>query len=254
MSEPRPQGVPGGPGAAWRRWEMDSVAPRRAAPADGPLEAPIADETRERIDRLSRQAREKASAEGHAQGYAQGHAKGLDEGRSAGRAEGLEAGRREGFDAGHAAGLEEGRARAAAEAAQLASLAQACAAALRDIEAQAGQALISLSVDIARQVLRTALEVDRDKILDTVRDILQLDIGHDALLRLRAHPDDVSLIQAYLDTDPAARHWRLQGDETIERGGCVAETSLGSIDATLQTRWERVVGALGDTRPWIRLS
>ena len=44
-----------------------------------------------------------------------------------------------------------------------------------------------------------------------------------------------------------ARAVRLLADASIERGGCLAETVLGNIDATLQTRWERVTSALGQT-------
>jgi len=74
--------------------------------------------------------------------------------------------------------------------------------------------------------------------------------GKPGLLRLRLHPDDLALVQPHLDDDPAARRWRLQADPGMERGGCVAETALGNIDASLQTRWQRVVGALGHNLPW----
>jgi flagellar assembly protein FliH len=41
--------------------------------------------------------------------------------------------------------------------------------------------------------------------------------------------------------------YRLLADARITPGGCIAETALGSIDATIETRWERVIAAVGRT-------
>src|SRR5690606_13340423 len=84
-------------------------------------------------------------------------------------------------------------------------------------------------------------------ILDLVRDITHLDTSKEAILKLRVHPDDLDLVDQYLQHDIGVSHWRLLADASIERGGCLAETVLGNIDATLQTRWERVTSALGQT-------
>ncbi|NLC37416.1 MAG: flagellar assembly protein FliH, partial [Alcaligenaceae bacterium] len=64
-------------------------------------------------------------------------------------------------------------------------------------------------------------------------------------LKLRVNPADLDLVDEYLQQSGSVTHWRLQADMSIDRGGCVAETALGNIDATLQTRWQRVVSTLG---------
>jgi flagellar assembly protein FliH len=226
----------------WKRWEMASfdVAPAATPPqvAAKPVpDLPDPEQLRKEIKRLH----DAAKAGGHAEGYASGHAQGLE----AGTDEGYKAGHQQGYEAGFSAGHTSGREQAQQETAQLRTLAQECATSIASIEAEMGQALISLAVKIAEQVLRSTLDTQPEKILDIVRDITHLDTGKEAILTLRVNPADLDLIRNYLDDDPGTGKWRLAPDASIARGGCIAETALGSIDATLHTRWQRVTSALG---------
>lgn len=226
----------------WQRWEMSSFdAP---VPASKPAAEPPAPDPailRKEIQRL----REAAQASGHAEGYAAGHEQGLREGRETGMA----SGREEGYNTGMAAGLASGQEQARHESEQLRAMAQACAQSIASLEADMGQALISLSIRIAEQVLRSTLDAHPEKILDLLRDVLQVESGDDAILTLRIHPADLELARRYVQEEAGTRRCRLVPDPAIERGGCIAETALGSIDATLQTRWKRVTSALGHHAP-----
>lgn len=216
-------------------------APPAAAPvktAAAPARAlPDPEMLRKEVKRLH----DAALASGHAEGYAAGHTQGLE----AGTDEGYKAGHSAGYEAGFSAGHASGRERAQQETARLQGLAQECAASIASIEAEMGQALISLAVTIAEQILRSTLDAQPEKILDIVRDITHVDTGRETMLTLRVNPADLELVQEYLDGDPGAGKWRLAPDASIERGGCIAQTALGSIDATLQTRWQRVTSSLG---------
>jgi flagellar assembly protein FliH len=44
--------------------------------------------------------------------------------------------------------------------------------------------------------------------------------------------------------------WNVRTDVAVERGGCRAQAATGEIDATIGTRWERVVTALGKVSQW----
>ncbi|HEY9279635.1 MAG TPA: flagellar assembly protein FliH [Eoetvoesiella sp.] len=232
---------------SWQPWEMAAFdAPAKAEPAvKTEPSKPLAD-TLSSLQQLRRTVRERA----HAEGYASGHAEGL----ASGKDEGFLAGKKEGYDTGFSSGHNEGQAKAAQETRQLEIIAAACADAIASIESQTGQALISLAISIAQQVIRTTLEVDPGKILDIVRDIVHVDGNSDGILRLRVNPADLALIRAQMGDDPEMKNWRLLSDDSIERGGCIAETSLGDIDATLQTRWQRVIASLGRDIPWTRAS
>lgn len=233
-------------GGRWRRWELESFdtpaaspeppeAAEQAAQADGALPDP--EEVLAEIERL----REAARQRGHAEGYAAGHAQGYE----AGVAEGREAGLNEGRAAGLAEGREEGLEAIRQEAEKIQALAQSCAQSIANIEEETGEALLNLTVSIARQVLRNTLRTEPDRILDVIREILQVDGSQQGILKLRVNPADLELIDEYLQKDGTVAHWRLQADMSIDRGGCIAETALGNIDATLQTRWQRVISALG---------
>src|SRR3546814_18370110 len=76
-----------------------------------------------------------------------------------------------------------------------------------------------------------------------VRQVLH--INGQATLNLRLNPADLALVRQYMRTEPDTQNWRLHADETIAPGGCMADTALGSIDATLQPRWRRALAALG---------
>lgn len=118
------------------------------------------------------------------------------------------------------------------------------------MEHEAGQALVGLAVTIAQQVLRATLATQPEKILETIQAIFDSDVNPQTALRLRANPADLSLIKEYLHNDPTIHSWRVHGDASIERGGCIIETDLGDIDATVQTRWKKVVAALGCEQTW----
>lgn len=202
------------------------------------------------VAQIGQKARQEAEKKGYDEGFRKGHA----EGRKTGHTEGLKTGQDEGYQSGHREGyekgLQEGRKLSSEEAARLGTLADDFAASVATLDKQISEALVALSLDIARQVIRSTLDVNPEKIVDIVRDILQTESGDQAGLRIRLHPDDVPLVQRYLPEETGRHPWHLQPDEHIERGGCIAETPLGSIDATLRTRWERVAGNLQPDSRW----
>lgn len=236
--------------ARWQRWEMDSLESlrtqhKRRASDSEPAQADALRRRAQALAQARQEGLEKGYQEGYDKGRAEGHAQGLEIGRAEGHAEGLAAGRVE----GHAQGLESGHTEGAAlvreQAARLDALAQACAGALNELEAEVGQSLISLATRIAEQVLRDQLREHPDHILAVVRDVLQSRPEPGAPLNLRLHPDDLGLVSTMLQQTPDHASYRLIADERITRGGCMAETALGSVDATLETRWQRIVSALG---------
>jgi flagellar assembly protein FliH len=224
---------------AWKRWEMASFEEPEPTEAAAPLPPPAPDPEvlRAEVQRL----RDAAEARGHAEGYAEGH----HQGTAAGKEEGRVLGHQEGYEKGYTEGFNAGQEQARGEAESLHALAQACAESISSVEAEMGQALIALSVRIAEQVLRSTLDQHPEKILDVIQDIVHMESGKGGLLKLRVNPTDLELVQRYLRDEGESENWRLLADPAVERGGCLAETALGNIDATLKTRWERVTSALG---------
>ena len=212
--------------SAYQRWEMASFDP-----APPPPEEPIDDGAFEaELQRLRDAA--------HAQGVASGHV--------AGQALGYQAG----FDQGYAQGFEKGRVEALAEAAKLASIAQAFKSALTGVEAHLAENLVELALDIAQQAVRHHVTHDPAALLDAAREVLAAEPALTGAPTLIVHPADLPIIEAYLQEELKRGGWHVRTDSTVERGGCRAQAASGEVDATLKTRWERVAAALGKVNTW----
>jgi flagellar assembly protein FliH len=134
--------------------------------------------------------------------------------------------------------------------AQLGALTGAYQGELDALQQQLALAVAAAAAQLARQVVRAELAV-RPELVATVAqeaiDALLMSARHVAL---RVHPDDHSLVALGAGDALAARGARLIADATLARGGCLVESDIGAIDATLQTRWERAAAALGCESSW----
>ena len=54
--------------------------------------------------------------------------------------------------------------------------------------------------------------------------------------RIRLHPEDADLIQAAFALGEDTRSWRLEADPLMTRGGCIVETDVSRIDASVESR------------------
>lgn len=227
----------------WTRWQPDPIhlEPRQPETAEQAVSTTeYATRLQNTLSRIRQEAQKNGYADGHAAGYAAGMKEGL--------AKGLDRGQKEGYQAGFDSGQQDGHDQAQQVATRLAALNQECATALMQIEADVGQALIALAIRIAETILHRTLDTEPDTILALIGDVLRLETGKSAVLKLRVNPADLILVRNYLQDEADTSLWRILPDDTITRGGCTAHTALGDIDATLETRWRRVVSSIsGDT-------
>lgn len=150
---------------------------------------------------------------------------------------------------GYAAGYEEGTARVRMEAMRLHSVIEQLEEALASLDTEVAQGVLHLGVEIARQVVRQAIAVKPEVIVGVVREAInQLPHQHTAVY---LNPDDASLVRSHAGDQLAHAGHRIFEDTTIARGGCKIEAGGSHIDATLATRWTRIVEALIDDADWI---
>jgi len=149
-----------------------------------------------------------------------------------------------------AAGQAEGRAAgiaAAQEAAQPALAALAAAAgAVNELRAQlaaeAEQDAVELALRIAEQILAGAIEVQPERVVDVARNALRhlIDRRHVTLV---VNPADLELVSDSVETLSAQlggiEHLSVQADRRVGRGGAIARTEAGDIDAGLPTQLAR---------------
>ena len=166
----------------------------------------------------------------------------------------LHAARQQGYQDGYRDGLValEGfkQSFAMQTASQVAAVVRSTGEQLDLLQQQMAQALAHAATELARQIVRSEL-VLRPELVATVAtealDTLLLSARH---ITLRLHPDDHALVAEGAADDLAARGARLIGDIGITRGGCLVESDLGVIDASIEARWRRAAAALGQEVPW----
>ncbi len=156
-----------------------------------------------------------------------------------------ERGRKEGFDAGVRATVERARREHSSHGAQLERVLQDLRGRFAELESAGADALLDLALEVARQVVRREIEVQRDAVLPPLREAIAAVIDQQAHPRVHMNPRDLDLIRADVDADGAFKGCRFIPDPAVARGGCRIETPLGEVDALLSTRWRRVLAALG---------
>lgn len=196
---------------AWQRWELGGFDQNKAAPA-----AP----------------QRKAAAASHLP-----------------TAEDVERIHRDAHKQGYDAGYEEGTARARMEALRLHTLVEQLEAALGEFDQRVAEELLALSLEVARQVLRQTIAARPTAILDVVREALaQLPHQHAAVY---LHPEDASLVRSYLGDQLAHLGHRILEEPGLSRGGLRMEAGGSHLDASVETRWKRVIEGMGAAGDWV---
>lgn len=154
-----------------------------------------------------------------------------------------------GYDEGHAAGYADGmaigRADAARELEHLQSIAVTFGNALSAADETIASEVLELALQLAKSMLRAALEVKPELIIPLVREA----IGYLPVLQqpaiLLLNPLDAGIVREGIGEELSKGGWRVSEDAQIERGGCRIETASNQIDAQASSRWARLAASLG---------
>lgn len=149
----------------------------------------------------------------------------------------------EGFRAGLAEGIEVNQ--------RIVSLLTGVSESVARMEREMAQTLVKVAVDLARQIVRESI---------SVRPELLVPIVHDALAGIArtvdpgavyVNPEDLPIVTQRLGEALEHAGWRPFADEHVERGGCRLEFAGGEVDATVATRWNRVMAQLERDDAWL---
>jgi len=157
-----------------------------------------------------------------------------------------------GVEQGRQAGYEAGMAAARAEAERLAALADNFRHALSGVEQEIADQLLELALEVARQVVRSSLASQPEAILPLIREALTALPLHHGTINIHLHPDDARRLHTQLGNQIGQSGWHLIEDGDVAPGGCLIRAGSSEVDATLPTRWRRVLEAIGlpqDTSP-----
>ncbi len=166
----------------------------------------------------------------------------------------LKAARQSGYQDGYRDGLValDGfkQSFAAQTTAQIGALLQSLGDELGGLQQDMARTLAISATHLARQIVRAELASRPELVAQVAQeavDTLLLSARH---ITLRVHPDDHAFVARGAADVLAARGARLLADPSMSRGGCVVESDIGVIDASLETRWRRVAASLGCDEGW----
>jgi flagellar assembly protein FliH len=163
------------------------------------------------------------------------------------REEGFQAGHQEGFQAGYT----EGSQKAATETEQIAALVSSMELAIQGVDREVAQSLLDLSLELAKQMVHHALAINPEILLNIVRDAISELPHFNPGAHIVLHPDDAEILRTQMGEQLAHSGWKIFEDAQITKGGVRIETANSQIDATVETRWQRIAANLGQDSSWL---
>lgn len=103
--------------------------------------------------------------------------------------------------------------------------------------------LVDLSITIAKQIIKYEVDKEKHFFIQQIKNVLS-EIDQNIIYKLFISPADLEIFEeskSVLLSDPSVfEHTKIIVDDTIERGFCKLETSIGEFDANLSTQLENI--------------
>jgi flagellar assembly protein FliH len=121
---------------------------------------------------------------------------------------------------------------------------------LESLEQQLAGRIAGVALELARQVVRSELDQRPEAVLTVAEEALGVLLSTARQITVRLNPDDNALAQGSLTEVLQARGARLMPDAGVTRGGCVVESDIAVVDASVEARWFRAAAAMGSQTEW----
>lgn len=156
----------------------------------------------------------------------------------------------------HEAGLQVGLAEVEAQRAELVGefrqAVEAVDARFDEFWASVEPDVVRLTLDMARKVVGHEIEENNEFVLNTVKAGLR-QLRERQELKVRVNPSDYEFLRSKRDdilgSYDGIRSLEIMDDRRVERGGCLIESTNGSLDARIETQFaeiERAVREIGN--------
>jgi flagellar assembly protein FliH len=166
----------------------------------------------------------------------------------------LHAARQGGYQDGYRDGLaalEQFKQSFAAQiTAQIGQLTQSYGQELDALQQDMARALAVSATHLARQIVRSELQARPELVGMVAQEALDTLLMSARQITVRVHPQDHPLVAQGAADVLSSRGARLLADASISRGGCLVESDIGVVDASVAARWKRAVASLGCEEAW----
>lgn len=164
--------------------------------------------------------------------------------------------RASGYSVGYKEGLEAGQQAMAATVAEttahFSELLGNLQVSLAHIDQHVADQVLNVALEVAAQVLRGAIDTRPEFLLPVIREALGALPLHHAHVVMRMNPADSPLIREQIGEQLSQTGTQIVDDTSITPGGCLLVAGSSEVDATIETRWRRVLESIGaDPSAWM---
>jgi flagellar assembly protein FliH len=121
---------------------------------------------------------------------------------------------------------------------------------LKKSESQISRHILELACDLARQVVRQELKNDPVHLKPVINEALSQLVEDGLPATVRMNPGDLALMKGALLETLGSPTPEFVADANVSPGGCLVESAIMAVDATIEKRWSRAVGNLGLDAVW----
>lgn len=148
-----------------------------------------------------------------------------------------------GFEEGERAGAETGGQRADVMLARLTQTVEELAGVRAQMIRQTERQMVELALAVARRIIHREVSLDRDLLIAMARVALDR-LGESATITVKLHPEDFAATSAARVSRTMGTCVTVLEDPRLERGACLVESDLGTIDVSVDAQIEEVARAL----------
>jgi flagellar assembly protein FliH len=103
------------------------------------------------------------------------------------------------------------------------------------------------AVAVAERIVKREITLDESVVMRQMREAIRRIVGVE-IITVRVHPEDEALVRSHrsalLSSSDSVREIVIEGDESIERGGCILESATGNVDARIGSQLRQIETAL----------
>lgn len=219
-------------------WDLPIVSEGETATVIPGAEQPVLLPTAEDIENIQKQAYQEAYDEA----FEKAKTEGFDEGKTLGLTQGHEEGVAAGKTEGYSAALAEGKNEIDEKSQLFSSLVSTLASPLEKLDNEIEDELMTLSMLIARHLIRRELKQDPSHVIAAIRQAVKILPVSTQDVVLFLHPEDSVLVRDSLSLgDENDLSWKIVDDPMLTRGGCKVETAYSRIDASVESQINAVI-------------
>jgi len=151
---------------------------------------------------------------------------------------------KEAFQQGLDEGRQAGRAEVSVQVERLSGMFDELAKPFETLDAEVERELLTLSMALARQIVRRELKTDPTQIIGIIREAIAALPAAARDVRVHLHPEDAAVVRDHLAPTESERAWTMIEDPVMSRGGCKIHTATSRLDARLETRLASILSEL----------